>query len=282
MPILQAGEFEVEYLDSGGAGPVVLLLPGSAGGIRQWRSLIESAQGRYRFLAVNLFGYGRTSRWPDRQAQTLADQASLALAAVNLPELSAAPVTVIGHSFGGAVAIQLALMLGRRLRGLVMFEPASFHLLGGGADVRGLAEGRLLRDQVKRFGASGQWEHVARVLTEYWGDDDAWAELPQGRREALAVALAPNFFEWDCLYPTGDGPPPPAYSLEQVGDAAVPVMLMTSSRARPAVGAIHDLLRRAYPQWTFATVLRGGHMAPITHPDVVNPLLLDFLDGLPD
>jgi pimeloyl-ACP methyl ester carboxylesterase len=44
----------------------VVLVHGSVSGNRQWLTLTEALKDRYRVLAINLFGYGQTTRWPDK------------------------------------------------------------------------------------------------------------------------------------------------------------------------------------------------------------------------
>jgi hypothetical protein len=44
------------------------------------------------------------------------------------------------------------------------------------------------------------------------------------------------------------------------------------------VRALTALLRRACPHWTYANV-SGGHMAPLTRPDLINPLVKSFLQS---
>jgi pimeloyl-ACP methyl ester carboxylesterase len=92
----------------------------------QWRSLTEALKERYRVLAVNLFGYGDTTPWPENAVQTLADHADLVLA---LCSNSRGPVFIVGHSFGGSVALKAALRLGHKVAGLVLLEPNPFYLL---------------------------------------------------------------------------------------------------------------------------------------------------------
>jgi hypothetical protein len=40
-----------------------------------------------------------------------------------------------------------------------------------------------------------------------------------------------------------------------------------------------ELLRGAHPHWTFREIAGGGHMAPLTRPDLVNPIIAEFLDA---
>ena len=51
--------FNVDFLESGAAGPVVMLVHSSVSGARQWRRLMEDLKDRFRVRAVNLFGYGK-------------------------------------------------------------------------------------------------------------------------------------------------------------------------------------------------------------------------------
>ena len=66
--------FDVDTLEAGVSGPVVILAHSSVSGARQWRRLMENLKDSFRVRAVNLFGYGTTPPWPDHRPQTLDDQ----------------------------------------------------------------------------------------------------------------------------------------------------------------------------------------------------------------
>jgi len=274
VPTLTEGEFTVDYIDAG-SGPAVLLVPSTASGNRQWRALIDAASGRFRLLAMNMFGYGETSPWPAARRQTLADQASLGLALARRVD---GPIAVIGHSFGGSVATEIAVALGDRTRGLALFEPNPFHLLPAAGDLDGHAEGRRIRDTVKHYGGQGDWAGVAQRFADYWVGDGAWEAMPENRRSAFAGAISPNFHEWDALYGETDDELVPAFDLPQLQRLACPVLVLRSENPRPGIVAIDTLLRRGCPHWMFGSVAAGGHMAPLTRPDLVNPVLLEFLE----
>lgn len=273
MPTVPAGSFQVEYIDAG-SGPGVLLVPSTASGNRQWRALVDAGSDRFRFLAMNMFGYGDTSPWPAARRQTLADQAALGLAVARETE---GPVTIVGHSFGGSVAMQIALELGPRVRGLALFEPNPFHLLRAAGEHAGHAEGRRVRDIVKQRGGAGDWMGVAEAFAGYWVGDGSWAAMPEKRQQAFAAALAPNFHEWDALYAEDDRDVI-AFDLEQLKTLRCPVLTLRSESPRPGIAAIDGLLRRSFPEWEFGEVAAGGHMAPVARPDLVSPLLLEFLE----
>ena len=55
--------------------------------------------------------------------------------------------------------------------------------------------------------------------------------------------------------------------------------LLVSDRAtRLSIREIVAIFTQACPHWSFRTVADGGHMAPLTRPDLVNPIVREFLD----
>jgi pimeloyl-ACP methyl ester carboxylesterase len=152
MPVLSHGELEIEYSDAGD-GPAVVLIHCSVSGLRQWRSLTESLSDGYRVRALNLYGYGATTPWPERETQTLDAQARLVVATC---EGLGEPVALVGHSFGGTVALKAATLLGSRVGSMVLIEPNPVYLLAQGGRDEEFAEASALRDHVKRFGARGE------------------------------------------------------------------------------------------------------------------------------
>src|SRR5688572_5073410 len=135
MPSIEISGSRVEYLDQGRGEPVVLLHSSGASGA-QWRALAERLSGRYRVIAPDLYGYGATAPWPGRGAFSLAREAEIALAML---ELADEPAHLVGHSYGGAVALHVARLHGGLLRSLVAIEPVAFHLLKDPSEILAVA-----------------------------------------------------------------------------------------------------------------------------------------------
>jgi pimeloyl-ACP methyl ester carboxylesterase len=108
----------LSYQDLGPVGaPVVLLIHGMVSDSTTWsRSAALLAERGYRVLAPDLLGHGESDK-PEHGYQ-LADFAA-SLTAL-LTELGVDRVTVVGHSFGGAVAMQLAYEQPELVRRLVL------------------------------------------------------------------------------------------------------------------------------------------------------------------
>jgi pimeloyl-ACP methyl ester carboxylesterase len=252
-----------------GTGPLVVLVHSSVAGARQWRRLMADLDDRYHLIAVNLYGYGGTPPWTAERKQTLADQADLVLAAA----ADRGPVRLIGHSFGGAVAMKAAAALGPRVEKLILFEPNPFPLLAQNGHSEAFAEITGLRDVVIRAGASADVATAGQAFADYWGGAGTWEAMPEERRAAFVAALGSNLHEWDAVMD--------ATSLEE-WRRVLPrdtVVIATEHSVRP-IREIVALMRAATP-WRFEQLAGVGHMAPLTRPDLVNPLLAALLDEAP-
>jgi pimeloyl-ACP methyl ester carboxylesterase len=267
MPILKVGPYDLDYAEAGNGEPVVLV-HSSAAGHRQWQKLTEELAGRHRLIAVNLFGYGATSKWPGDRPMRLADQAALVAAAA---ELDPRPAAIVGHSLGAAVACEAALQLGPRLRSLILYEPILFYLLRRYREQEALAEIESMTDAFFANASRGDWETVGNRFIDYWAGPGAWAATPEDRRARMLPLLAPIAHEWEAL--GIDGRP-----IEEWGAIAAPVHLLCAADSKLSTRTIASLLRRAHPHWHFHDLPKGGHLAPITRPDLVNPLFAKLLD----
>jgi len=188
--------FKVDYLEAGSSGPVVMLVHSSVSGARQWRRLMDDLKDQFRVRAVNLFGYGKTPSWPAEATQTLSDQARLVEAA--LPP-DAGEIYLVGHSFGGSVAMKVAARLAGRIARLVLLETNPFYLLAQAGRMDAFAEAMELRNYIKKFGALGEWATAAEKFADYWNGAGTWRKMSFDRRIAFSEALKPNFFEWDAV-----------------------------------------------------------------------------------
>ncbi|MBI1359365.1 MAG: alpha/beta fold hydrolase [Alphaproteobacteria bacterium] len=113
------------------SGPPVLLIHGTTSQLEDWDvALGTEFTSKYRLIAYDRPGMGRSTHRP-ADAAKLAVQGDTA-ADVIRAEHPGGKVVVVGHSYGGAVALRLALDHPDLVAGLVLLAPAS-HPWGGGA-----------------------------------------------------------------------------------------------------------------------------------------------------
>src|SRR5262249_5019836 len=113
------------YRDAGAGEPIVLLHC-SSGSSGAWAPvMIHLGQG-YRVLAPDLLGYGRTAPWP-RDAP-LGPDAELGVVEALL-DVAGRPAHLVGHSYGGTVALPAARRFPRQVSSLTLIQPVAFHPL---------------------------------------------------------------------------------------------------------------------------------------------------------
>lgn len=266
MAILSVSNLDIDHVDEG-SGPVVILLHSGASSYRQWRRLLDDLRGTHRVLAPNLYGYGGTTPWSEDGAQTLVSQAQIVIELANRVE---GQVSLVGHSMGGSVALKAASMIPDRIARLVLLEPNPFHLLRDHGRRDAFAEVQTLRDCTKADFGTSRWAAVAERFIEYWAGPGSWARLSPERRAAFERNLLPTYHEWDALW------------NEQMTVDALQVLpqktlLMRSTEAPRSIQEICEILSAAFPHWNHEIVTEGGHMAAVTHPQTVNPVVMRFL-----
>ena len=264
------------HVRESGTGTPVVCLHASASASGQWRALMErlaaQAPGRYRVLAVDLYGAGRTQPWPGERPMRLEDEVALLA-----PVFAAAGPRfhLVGHSFGGAVALKAALLHADRLLSLALYEPVLFSvLLAHVPESPAAREIVALRDDTQRLLEASELEASAQRFLDYWMGEGAWAATPAERKPALAAAMRAVMPEWHAAFTE----PTP---LAAFAALHMPTLLLTGSRSTAAARAVLRLLATALPRAQVEEIDGVGHMAPVTHPDRVNPLLERFLAAAP-
>jgi pimeloyl-ACP methyl ester carboxylesterase len=102
-----------------GDGPAVLLIHGGGVNADHWGECFEQIAQFARAIAYDQRGFSRSVHPPVRGIKRHGDDAAALLRA-----LSAPPAVLLGHSFGGAISLDLAARYSELVRALVLIEPA--------------------------------------------------------------------------------------------------------------------------------------------------------------
>lgn len=114
-------DIPIRYVQEG-EGPDVLLIHGSLGSIEDWETLMPELSRHFRVTAFDRLGHGY-SAMPETDF-TLQDNAHLALGVIR--KLGLTDTRVLGHSYGGAVALQLAADDPPEVASYVLLAPLGF------------------------------------------------------------------------------------------------------------------------------------------------------------
>lgn len=255
-----------------GTGQGVVCVHSSASSSGQWRPLMDRLSDRFRVIAVDLYGYGKSPAWPEGREMYLDDEVSLLE-----PVFRSAgdAFHLVGHSYGGAVALKAALKDHRRLGSLVLYEPVLFSVLVAD-DPNGAAAREILavRDDTVRAVTLGDLEGAAERFVDYWLGPGSFAGIPEVRRPALANSMRKVRAEWHAAF--HEPAPLPAFSAVDV-----PTLFLTGSESRASTRHVARLLCEVLPRVTVMEIEGVGHMGPVTHPERVNEAIESFLREAP-
>lgn len=119
MPICETATGPIFYAERG-VGPALVCIHGAGGSHRLWGGLFAPLSMRFRLIALDLPGHGRS---PAPGCTTIADYTAVLQAFLDALRIERA--LLAGHSMGSAIAIQLALAAPDRVEGLFLAGPAA-------------------------------------------------------------------------------------------------------------------------------------------------------------
>jgi pimeloyl-ACP methyl ester carboxylesterase len=247
---------------------MVLCVHSSGGSSRQWDALAGRLQSDYQVVAADLHGHGGTPAWPGAQAVSIADEAMLLEPLIRTAQ---GGVHLVGHSYGAAVALRLALCFPRRVRSVAVYEPTLFRFLFDANPAhRDALEVVRVAVGFRRRASAGDLASAARRFMDYWGGDGAWDRLAPRQREAVTLRMQALCDHFRALLNDDT-------RLGDLRRIACPVLYLTGGASRSPVRAIARRIRAVLGSAEFVELPGLNHMAPITDPEAVNALIEDFL-----
>ncbi|MFO1327865.1 MAG: alpha/beta hydrolase [Rubrivivax sp.] len=243
----------------------IVLLHASASSSRQWDLLAEAIGSDAEVHAVDLHGHG--GRAPFGGTLRLRDDAALLQPLID----RAGAVHLVGHSYGGALALHLALQQPARVRSLALYEPVSFSLLADlDRDHPATQEPRGIAEALRRLHAQGRDALAAERFIDYWSGTGTWARMGAARQASVSAKVPVLIAHFDALA----AEPSPAAQLQRL---TMPLLCLSGDATTLAARRIAARLAERLPQARHETLPRLGHMGPVTHAPQVNARLLDFL-----
>lgn len=250
---------------SGEHRDTVICLHGSAGSPRQWQRLGERLGERYRVVSPGLIGYPDGPAWPGERSVTLDQEAAWV---ERWLDGAGEPVHLIGHSYGGAVAVKVAQRRPERVRSLVVYEPVLLRLLTGDA----LTEILTLAGETERGCQTGEPAAAGRAFVDYWSGQGAWQRMSAVQQGAVTQRMHKVVAEFHAL--SADGTPGSAYAR-----LPMPILFLSGTLTRAPTARIARVVQNFMPGASRIEMPGLGHLGPITHPDAVNTLIGLFLDS---
>jgi pimeloyl-ACP methyl ester carboxylesterase len=243
-----------------GAGqPVVLLHSGGMSG-RQWRKLADKLEPHARVLMPDFLGCGDNPAWPEHEPFHF--QRDLDAVAELLDGL-AEPAHLVGHSYGGFIALLLARARPALVRSLAVYDPVAFGVLHDAHDRDGLDDlARVAANPIFLDDAVGGSDRWFNAFIDYWNGEGSWQAMPLAAREAFLRVGKKVYMEVRSLIADR--------STRAELATTLPALIMSGERSPAAARRVAVQLTAALPNAISQSIAGAGHMGPITHADVVN------------
>jgi pimeloyl-ACP methyl ester carboxylesterase len=239
-----------------GAGEPILFLHCSSGSSGAWVPVMDQLGRDYRVLAPDLLGYGRSAPWP--RDTPLASDGELGVLKALL-DVAGRPVHLVGHSYGGTVALSAARRFPRRVASLILIEPVAFHLLRSADAPDGWREVTALAERHLALIGEGRDAAAAEAFVTYWSGSKAWQQMPDAARDSAIRSAAKVAAEWLLMFAAED-------DLGGIARIEAPTLLVCGGRTRTPARRVVEILRQALPHARYNEIADAGHMSPLTHP----------------
>ncbi len=245
--MVAAGADKIWAEDSGGAGPVLVLLHEGVGDSRMWDPIWSALTNAFRVLRYDVRGYGKSPA-PTEQYTLLGDLQTV------LGHFEIASAHMAGCSMGGAAAVDLALAEPDRVKSLVLLCP--------GISGYRWPEDPEVAAEYKALIAADDEDGLVQLCLRIWaaaGPDPLVADLAR----AAIRARANDGFEQDSE---------PAF--DRLGDLRAPTVIMVGDKDNPALIDCDEQAAARIPGCGLIRMPGVDHYPTVRVPDLVLQTIL--------
>jgi pimeloyl-ACP methyl ester carboxylesterase len=250
--------------------PLVLLHAGGSSG-KQWAKTASFLEDRFRVIAPDLWGFGLTEGWTGDDRLTHDHQALLVAAVIE--QVASGPTHLVGHSYGGATALRLALQRGDLVRTLVvLIEPIVTPLLKLAGDEEAFREYFEMAHAFLSNAETGKLVEAWGGFIDYRNGRGTWATLPARTRERYVAGTdsVVAAFRSNLNNPT---------SLGDVRRIPCPTLVMCGEQTTFPDRRVTEILREHLPRCRYAIIPGADHMSPLSHPEFIANAVRDHVDS---
>jgi pimeloyl-ACP methyl ester carboxylesterase len=244
-----------------GAGPTIVLVPGSCSTGAAWRPVIAAWGERFRCVTMSLLGYGSTAE--RRTALDPSIQHEVDVVEAVLRE-AGGPVHLVGHSFGGLVAVATALRNRVPLASLTVLEAPAAELLRDRGDDQYRGFRMMTEDYFAAF--AGRNKEAIAGMVDFYGGAGTFASWPPRARAYALETTAVNILDWASAY----GFAPSASALQTID---VPALVIWGGASHPAAQRANALLAESMPRAAAVEIAGAAHFMIATHAHDVAKLI---------
>ena len=247
-------------------GEPLIVLHGLFGSQSNWGIHSKALAETFAVIGVDLRNHGESPHAPELDYQSMAEDVRLLIESRGL-----APCTVLGHSMGGKVAMQLALTYPQLVKRLIVVDiaPVAYQSMGAGHHrvIEGMKTLDLERALTRADAEAHLKEHIEDEATLKFIMTSLARSPNGGLRWKLNVAAIEDQYDKLREKPVGENP------IDK------PVLFVKGSES-DYIRAKHEAeILELFPQAAVKIVMEAGHWVHADKPQAFQKIVFDFLEG---
>ncbi|WP_420590606.1 alpha/beta fold hydrolase [Bacterioplanoides sp.] len=278
----------MHYRDEGNQdGPVLVMIHGGFGSLQNWEGWVEQLKADYRLISMDLLGHGLTGSYPANVYDRIAERDAVYQL---LQALDIGHFAVAGNSFGGGVALELALQYPQQVSRLILVDSEGIPNSDDGYDASLFSDSEAVSPDSPEFTQLSWFERSASqfiskrvirsvmeqmtfnksLLTDEYVDYFSEVNRHQGNREAQLLMFRQGMY---LVEKNG-----PQDLLPRLSELNMPVLVVNGKQDELVPVSVAEKFHQHINNSQLAIVDQAGHMPMMEKPKETAAIIRDFIN----
>ena len=255
------------YYEVVGSGSPIVFIHGSFANTSTWKSMVSQLSVNHQCILIKLPGHCGTPDPDDVGHPTVETELAILEDVVSL--LTDQPIHIVGHSYGGVVALAQALKGNLNLSQVTLFEPVAFRVLELMADVDTSVSVRQFWDKYS-YAVSEKTPYACGQVIDFLGGEGTFDSLPKFVKDGMDCLTENNLRHWLAGYNDTIGS-----DLNLLQQCTTPIRVVCGTQSSSVAKAICDCLIQGLPNSKKYTIEGASHFLVTSHPNECLSMLAD-------
>jgi pimeloyl-ACP methyl ester carboxylesterase len=238
-----------------GEGPAIVFIHGSFATISTWRAIVADLSADFRCVCIKLPGHDGAPEPRDFDRPSVNTERAMIRAC--LTDLAVDDIHIVGHSYGGVVALAMALEPPVNIRKMTLFEPVTTAVLTTAGELEDAQRVEEFCRDYREAVAEGEHYAVRRVL-DFWNQKGVFDGLPDAIKETIEPMTANNVRHWDVCESA-------LYSRAALQAMSVPTTIVRGTESNAIMHNITHSLNTLLGQSQHRIIEGANHFLVTTH-----------------
>ena len=278
----------MHYRDEGNSnGPALVMIHGGFGSLQNWDGWVSELKDDYRLISMDLMGHGLTGAYPENIYTRISSRDAVHML---LQKLDVDQYTVAGNSWGGGIALEMALEYPSEVEGLILVDAEGVPNGEEGYDLKGLSNENATSPNDPAFTAlSGMERFMSKLIgptvikstlgsmlydkdlmTDEFVDYYGRVLRHKGNRESQILMFRQGL--WQVAQ---NGPQDLRPRLPEVN---APTLVIQGSHDTLVPMRVSEIFAREIPTAELAVIDKAGHMPMIEQPKTSAHAVTEFFE----